>query len=86
MRIPYYIYNHTADTKFHHTHIQWIIIRGYLTIHVPIAIPSYRDAPARAAQLLQAPPPTTRRKRIGTHCRQRDSDAPLSLFICTVVF
>jgi hypothetical protein len=29
-----------ADTKFHHTHIQWIIIRGYLPIPVSIAIPS----------------------------------------------
>jgi hypothetical protein len=29
-----------ADIKFHHTHIQWIIIRGYLPIPVPIAIPS----------------------------------------------
>jgi hypothetical protein len=29
-----------TDTKFHHTHIQWIIIQGYLPIHVPIAIPS----------------------------------------------
>jgi hypothetical protein len=28
-----------ADTKFHHTHIQWIIIRGYLPIPVPIVIP-----------------------------------------------
>jgi hypothetical protein len=28
-----------ADIKFHHTHIQWIIIRGYLPIPVPIAIP-----------------------------------------------
>jgi hypothetical protein len=29
-----------ADTKFHHTHIQWIIIHGYLPIPVPIAISS----------------------------------------------
>jgi hypothetical protein len=29
----------TADIKFHHTHIQCIIIRGYLPIPVPIAIP-----------------------------------------------
>jgi hypothetical protein len=27
-----------ADTKFYHTHIQWIIIRDYLSIPVPIAI------------------------------------------------
>jgi hypothetical protein len=38
--IPYYIHNVPADIKFHHTHIQWIIIRGYLPIPVPIAIPS----------------------------------------------
>ena len=31
-----------ADIKFHHTHIQWIIIRGYLPIPVPIAIPRDR--------------------------------------------
>jgi hypothetical protein len=30
-----------ADIKFHHTHIQWIIIRGYLPIPVPIAIPTH---------------------------------------------
>jgi hypothetical protein len=30
-----------ADTKFHHTHIQWIIIRCYLLISVPIATPNY---------------------------------------------
>jgi hypothetical protein len=29
-----------TDIKLHHTHIQWIIIRGYLPILVPIAIPS----------------------------------------------
>jgi hypothetical protein len=29
-----------ADIKFNHTHIQWIIIRGYLPIPVPIAIPT----------------------------------------------
>ena len=29
-----------ADTKFHHTHIQSIIIRGYIPIPIPIAIPS----------------------------------------------
>jgi hypothetical protein len=40
-RIPYYIHNCTADTKFHHTHIQWIIIRGYLPIPVHIAIPMH---------------------------------------------
>jgi hypothetical protein len=28
------------DNKFHHTHIQWIIIRGYLPIPIPIAIPN----------------------------------------------
>jgi hypothetical protein len=28
-----------ADIKFHHTHIKWIIIRSYLPILVPIAIP-----------------------------------------------
>jgi hypothetical protein len=28
-----------TDTNFHHTHIKWIIIRGYLPIPVPIAIP-----------------------------------------------
>jgi hypothetical protein len=26
-----------ADIKLHHTHIQWIIIRGYLLITVPVA-------------------------------------------------
>jgi hypothetical protein len=30
-----------ADIKFHQTHIQWIIIRGYLPIPVPIAIPNW---------------------------------------------
>jgi hypothetical protein len=29
-----------VDNKFHHTHIQWIIIRDYLPIPVPIAIPT----------------------------------------------
>jgi hypothetical protein len=37
-----------ADIKFHHTHIQWIIIHGYLAIPIPIAIPNYRRfRPAR---------------------------------------
>jgi hypothetical protein len=31
-----------ADIKFHHTHIQWIIIHGYLPILVLIAIPRTR--------------------------------------------
>lgn len=39
-RIPYYIHNRTTDTKFYRTHIQWIIIRDYLTIPVPITIPT----------------------------------------------
>jgi hypothetical protein len=34
-----------ADIKFHHTHIQWIIIRGYLPIPVPIAIPTNHPTP-----------------------------------------
>jgi hypothetical protein len=29
-----------VDIKFHHTHIQWIIIRGYLPIPISIAIPT----------------------------------------------
>jgi hypothetical protein len=29
-----------VDTKFHHIHIKWIIIRGYLPILVLIAIPT----------------------------------------------
>jgi hypothetical protein len=29
-----------VDTKFHHIHIQWIIIHSYLPIPVPIAIPN----------------------------------------------
>jgi hypothetical protein len=32
-----------ADIKFHHTNIQWIIIRGYLPITVPIAILRHRE-------------------------------------------
>jgi hypothetical protein len=35
-----------ADIKFQHTHIQWIIIRGYLPIPVPIAIPMCRGRPS----------------------------------------
>jgi hypothetical protein len=33
-----------ADIKFHHTHIQWIIIHSYLPIPVPIAIPKCQHA------------------------------------------
>jgi hypothetical protein len=29
-----------ADSEFHHTYIQWIIICGYLPIPIPIAIPT----------------------------------------------
>jgi hypothetical protein len=32
----------SANNEFNHTYIQWIIIRGYLPIPVPIAIPNPR--------------------------------------------
>jgi hypothetical protein len=62
-----------ADTEFNHTHIQWIIIRGYLPIPVPIAIPSWEgwgyDSTAKNEE-------ETRRTMEVAHWRRRPSPEP----------
>jgi hypothetical protein len=46
-----------ADTKFNHTHIQWIIIHGYLPIIVPIAI--HRPQPRPREESRPRPTPAS---------------------------